>query len=945
MADTYVVKKGDTLSEIAQRFGTTTANLAKINDIYNPNFIVVGQIINLKATFKPSVTVLATKSAVIKQFGLQSNTDRTVYAFWDWHSHSKTEKYSVEWDYDTGDGWFEGTHGDVGTSRQSTYNAPANAKRVRFRVKPISKKYKKNKKETTHFNASWTGWQYYSFANNPPVKPGTPSVTIEGTTLTVKVAADNLNADEIQFRIYKSDNKVFNTVTAKIVLGYASYSLPINLGESYKADCRSKKGSEYSGWSAVSDPPVGTRPSNVARFTACRANSKNSIYVEWTVVSNADSYTLEWTTDPKYFDSSGGQVQSKTDIKTTNHEIFFDEGTGAEYFFRVKAVNDKGDSGWAYAPNSAIIGTSPAAPTTWSSTTKAKTSEPVTLYWVHNSKDGSKQTAAQLEITVNGVVQPIIQLPNILADEERNSYILDTSSYSDGTTILWSIRTSGITKEYGDWSAQKTIEIFAPATLQLKVANQNEVPIDTIRSYPINVIAIPGPETQKAIGCNISIISNDVYTTIDAVGNEKTVNEGEEVYSKYFDSVITCYKVTHLSGSPEGIIYELTDEIVDIGNKELTESGINEYTTTGKKVYSVNLGNGDFVSVCPIDKLVLPLTPGDVDLENGMSYKVIGSVVMNTGLSAESTYEFTVDWEEKAYIPNAEIIVDTDKLTTSIRPYCEHTPVIYYQVDKVGSMYIGTPKEIKDPKAKEATWDENTYTVDGDEVYSYVDDSGNTVYFYVWTAEAPMLVEGVKLAVYRREYDGRFVKIEDNIDNTANTFVPDPHPALDYARYRIVATTESTGAVGYNDLPGEPIGEHAVIIQWAEQWTSFDATDEDSSNYSSWNGTMLKLPYNIDVSDKNDPDVSLVKYIGRQHSVSYYGTQLGISSTWNVEIDKEDKETLYALRKLQIWMGDVYVREPSGSGYWANIKVSFSQKHCELTIPVTLDITRVEGGI
>lgn len=886
MANEYIVKKGDTLSEIAQRYGTTTARLASINNIYNPNFIVVGQKIKLSASNNVLVgQPYTTNYAYIKQFGLQSNTDRTVYAFWEWDSHSKTEKYSVEWDYDTGDGWFEGTHGDVGTSRQSTYNAPANAKRVRFRVKPISKKYKKNKKETTHFNASWTGWQYYSFANNPPVKPGTPSVTIEGTTLTVKVAADNLNATEIQFRIYKSDNEVFNTVTATIVLGYASYSLPINLGESYKADCRSKKGSEYSEWSAVSDPPVGTGPSNVARFTACRANSKNSIYVEWTAVSNADSYTLQWTTDPKYFDSSGGDVKSEDNIKTTNKEIFFEEGVGAEYFFRVKAVNTQQPegSGWTYAPNSAIVGTTPAAPTTWSSTTKAMTSEPVTLYWVHNSKDGSKQTAAQLQLTVNGVTLPIIQLPNISADEERNSYLLDTSSYSDGTTILWRIRTSGITKEYGDWSTQKTIDVLVPPTLQLKVTNQNGFAIDTLRSFPIYISATPGPETQKAIGCYISIVSNEVYTTIDAIGNDKTVNKGEEVYSNYFDDIS--------------------------------------------------------------DKLSLALTPGDVDLENGMSYKVIGSVTMDSGLSAEATYEFTVDWDEKAYIPNAEIIVDTEKITTSIRPYCLYIPIIYYQVDKIGSMYVSTPKEIKDKKATEATLVTGAYTTDGDKVYSYVNDSGETVYLYVWTTEGPVLVEDVKLAVYRREYDGRFVKIADGIDNTANTFVSDPHPALDYARYRIVATTESTGAVGYNDLPGEPIGENAVIIQWAEQWSSFNATDEDSLNYQSWNGSMLKLPYNIDVSDKNDPDVSLVGYIGRQHSVSYYGTQLGISSVWNVEIDKEDKETLYALRRLQIFMGDVYVREPSGSGYWANIKVSFSQKHCELTIPVTLDVTRVEGGI
>jgi hypothetical protein len=108
---------------------------------------------------------------------------------------------------------------------------------------------------------------------------------------------------------------------------------------------------------------------------------------------------------------------------------------------------------------------------------------------------------------------------------------------------------------------------------------------------------------------------------------------------------------------------------------------------------------------------------------------------------------------------------------------------------------------------------------------------------------------------------------------------------------------------------------------------------------------MLKLLYNVDVSDTNRNDVALIEYIGRAHPIAYYGTQVGQTSTWNVVIRKDDEETLYALRRLSRWMGDVYVREPSGSGYWANITVSFSRKHKELTIPVTLDLTRVEGGV
>ena len=112
-----------------------------------------------------------------------------------------------------------------------------------------------------------------------------------------------------------------------------------------------------------------------------------------------------------------------------------------------------------------------------------------------------------------------------------------------------------------------------------------------------------------------------------------------------------------------------------------------------------------------------------------------------------------------------------------------------------------------------------------------------------------------------------------------------------------------------------------------------------------WTGSMLKLPYNIDVSNNHKPDVELVEYIGRSHPVSYYGTQVGEIASWSVDIPMSDKETLYAIRRLAKWMGNVYVREPSGSGYWANIKVSFSQKHRDVVIPVTFDITRVEGGV
>jgi hypothetical protein len=236
-------------------------------------------------------------------------------------------------------------------------------------------------------------------------------------------------------------------------------------------------------------------------------------------------------------------------------------------------------------------------------------------------------------------------------------------------------------------------------------------------------------------------------------------------------------------------------------------------------------------------------------------------------------------------------------------------------------------------------------TTEGDLVFVGTNSTGQVIYFTVKESTREYLVENVTLSVYRQDYDGRFVTIATDIENLSSMYVTDPHPPLNYVNYRIVVTDKNTGSISYVDIPPYEIGVKSVIIQWGEKWENLTVLGQDPIEQVEWAGSMLKLPYNIDVSDSNTIDVSLVEYIGRAHPVSYYGTQLGVSSTWNVDIPKYDTNTLYGLRLLAIYAGDVYVREPSGSGYWANISVSFSQKHRELTIPVTLNIKRVDGDI
>jgi hypothetical protein len=337
---------------------------------------------------------------------------------------------------------------------------------------------------------------------------------------------------------------------------------------------------------------------------------------------------------------------------------------------------------------------------------------------------------------------------------------------------------------------------------------------------------------------------------------------------------------------------------------------------------------------------------------------------MNSGLTAEDTKTLSVVWEDRTCEPDAEITINYDDVTAEIRPYCQAAQLVRYRVLYQNEEYVKTDEVlltvyrnlfvydyIPEGESDNTLDDPDANTTTGEKVYAgyeYVDDGTDNVRevetYFCEVCEFEDITD-VYLAVYRREYDGSFTEIESGIDGSINATVVDPHPSLDYARYRVVATSKDTGAISFYDLPLYPVGCKSIILQWDEAWTNFEIKDDGEVTEPSWSGSLLKLPYNIDVSDNTRIDVEHVEYIGRSHPVGYYGTQVGESSTWNTTIDKNDKETIYALRRLAKWMGDVYVREPSGLGYWATISVSFSQKHGEQLVPVTLNITRVEGGV
>lgn len=913
---TYTVKRGDTLWEIcgnkdlASSIAGNTRNakietLIKLNNIKknskgNP-LIYTGQVLKLSGTADTKATTTTTPSssaqkALIDAVALQADdkTGRALVALWSW-SRSNTANYKYRWlQWIPSNGkWTLGNEGTTSSYEAiycfSEWTADELATKVKFEVLPVAKNKSNNKpywKEGTGADdVAWASKEY-DFANNPPLPPeSAPDLEldkIDDTKLIMSyedLDAKKLDAKYVRFNvvknntssIYTSPNIEIQTVTDGAY--YVSHQYTVPYGGEYKVRaCTVGANGKTSAWSEFSNT-VGTKPVAPKAITTCRRNKRTdgtiSAFLVWSAVTNATSYIIEYVTVREDFENAPGNVQkSQTEDARTSVELTGIE-VGHEYFFRIRAVNENGQS----EPSPIVslpVGEPPAAPTTWSSSNSAFVGETMELNWTHNSRDGSTQSFAELGLKIGNADWQTFVFENTTTEHSGEEIDIHTFTYGQAVSykgelhvkidtahaalknakIQWRIRTAGVTDAFSDtdWSVDRTIYIYEKPILALSVssdlAGMNVV--ETLTSFPFYIrgeVELDSYEVQRPIGYHLRVIANDTYETVDDAGRTKTVNPGDAVYSKYFD-------------------------VIDLSNPDL----------------------------------IVVMSAENVDLEPTMTYTIECAADMSTGLSVEQSYDIAVSWSDVTYAIGASIHVNSDSYTAAIIPSCrELVPLL----DEDGNAMI--------------------------------DDYGDPV-----TGEGD-LVDNVTLSVYRREYNGTLTEIATNIPNNG-TAVTDLHPALDYARYRIIARDANTGSVSFYDMAGERVGCNSVIIQWDEAWTQFDASAENSAEAPLWTGSMLVLPYNVKISDSRKREVSRVAYAGREYAVSYHGTLIEEGSSWSTVIPKDDVETIYALRRLSMWAGPAYIREPSGMGFWALVVPTFNIDHDSLTIPVSLDVTRVEGG-
>lgn len=282
---------------------------------------------------------------------------------------------------------------------------------------------------------------------------------------------------------------------------------------------------------------------------------------------------------------------------------------------------------------------------------------------------------------------------------------------------------------------------------------------------------------------------------------------------------------------------------------------------------------------------------------NGNRYTIHAVAALSNGLRATAEATFEAKWDDAVPVPFMRF-GDADGYAAVIYPCCE---------------------------ALDANGDPIPLT----------DGQGNPVY-WEGNADDPMnvLEEGVTLALYRIDAHGMSELVQDGIANGYGSVVIDPHPTLNGCAYRLVAKRDATGATAYEEDEAY-VDCQSVLIQWDEP---SERAEEGVATFS-----MLELPYDIQLANDADYDVSFADYYGNAHPVARFGTQLGMSSTWSADIVyARDSDELRLARRLQVLQGTCYVREPSGTGYPAVVKVSERLSGAGL-VALTFKVTRVEG--
>lgn len=836
--------------------------------------------------------------------------------------------------------------GDGKYHYQDQYELPAGVVGLSIRARMVAGQV--NGKNASWKTTDWTGRVDVKVDPNDPVT--TLNISVPAPTIDISKYGSNakLTFDNIDCRTIPSEYRQYLSLTVKLYsngslaqtyskqaltfyesgYGFASLNFGLMSGPTYIVSAvivYERYTNSVTSTEVVWSSEFGLGPPAPAFISdQCGTKSAHEVYLDWGTIDNANSYDVVWSEKKEYLDLYNMGLATLVSGISESYAII-DVEKGGTYWFKVRAVNDIGQSGWSI-PISRSIGAIPGVPTTWSNKTKymlnGESENDILLNWVHAALDGAREHWAILDISIelNGHIyhfeETLEKQPR--SDNPGGTTYIDTASGPmmltyQGSQVLVNTSVVGVVRKiagdnpdysrYFDYNGQEPI-YDSVTTFNLTEYIQQLIEDEEIPSLT-NGATITWK--VKTAGGWIGEYGYPVYGPF-------SISRQVDVFVPPVVRCVVTYSIENVAPINRVTQYPfylylfmenqaITNQVpiyykIDISSTESYEQqnidGSITYVAPGDIVYSEVIDN--VVNATPSRRF----DPGTMLFKNGVRYDISVVVVTNAGCSAVATQNMTMAFNEG----ETAIQVGMDAYYDEVNAMEYIKPYVFTETSAVPSEYV-----------------------------------------------IPVYLSDYTMFIYRVNKDRTLSLVTPDIQSSDDfnkiPYYPDPFPTMGKMRYRIVAINNTTGLVYFCDSPPLENKETGVIFQWGYNVSPVfslpDPAVQELSPLVPWAGNMLRLVYNVDISEKASVDVSQVKYIGRSYPVTYYGT--AVDEGWSIKavVDILDTDTLNKVRDLSKYLGDVYFRDDSGAGFWATVNVSFTRNHLDVTSSITIDVTKVSG--
>ena len=215
-------------------------------------------------------------------------------------------------------------------------------------------------------------------------------------------------------------------------------------------------GTGYSGGNGSN--VVTTTPAAPSNMTATKSGT--TIDLAWQLNSNTHSAveighgvmsgsTVTW--DSALLATLGAQSTSFSHTSADPSKV---------HVYRARTTYDALASSWTVS-NSVQILVAPLAPTVTMVSVNDWSTTPLVVSWVHNTRDTTGQTAAQVQYRQTGTT------PWTTVSTTSSSYTINAGTLANPKSYEFQVRTKGQHPDYGAWSTSKTVQGSATPTVTL----------------------------------------------------------------------------------------------------------------------------------------------------------------------------------------------------------------------------------------------------------------------------------------------------------------------------------------------------------------------------------------------------------------------------------------------------------------------------------------------